>query len=95
VNLGPPPADADEEESPVAEKLRRLAFEGVADKLKNPSQDKERERIRPQTMHKDAADKNRDGEQDGRNPQRVAGPVHGVLVAGGILRDPLLVGAVA
>ena len=34
-------------------------------------------------------------EQNNGNAQRVAGPVDGVLMAGGILRDPLLVGAVA
>jgi hypothetical protein len=36
VNLGPPPPDADEQESPVAKKLRWLALESVADELKNP-----------------------------------------------------------
>jgi len=42
-----------------------------------------------------AADKNWDREQDGRDAQRVTGSVYGMLVAGGVLRDPLLVGAVA
>ena len=37
VDFGPPPADADEEEPPIAEEFRRLAFEGVADELENPS----------------------------------------------------------
>ena len=40
VDLGPPPADAYEQETPVGKKLRRLAFEGMADELENPSQDK-------------------------------------------------------
>jgi hypothetical protein len=39
-NLCPPPADADEEESPVAEEFWRLAFEGMTDELENPSRDK-------------------------------------------------------
>ena len=95
VNLGPPPADADEEESPVAEKLRGLAFESVTDELQHPSHDKQGECIRPQTVHKNAAEKNHEREQDGRNAQRVAGPVEGVLMAGGILGNPLLVAAVA
>ena len=41
VDLGPPPADADEEETPVAEEFRRLAFEGVSDELEDPSQEKQ------------------------------------------------------
>jgi len=95
VNLGPPPADADEEESPVAEKLWWLAFEGMADELENPSEDKQGECIRPQAMHKNAHEKYQDGKQDGRNPKRVAGAVHRMLMAGGVLGDPLFAGAVA
>jgi hypothetical protein len=38
VDFCPPPADADEEETPVTEEFRRLAFEGVADELENPSE---------------------------------------------------------
>jgi hypothetical protein len=41
VDLGPPPADADEQESPVLEEFWRLALEGVADELENPSDDKQ------------------------------------------------------
>jgi hypothetical protein len=41
VNLGPPPADADEQETPVAKEFWRLAFEGMADELENPSEDEE------------------------------------------------------
>jgi hypothetical protein len=41
LDLGPPPAEADEEESPVAEELRGLAFEGVADELEKPSKDEQ------------------------------------------------------
>ena len=46
-------------------------------------------------MVEDAGDKKREREQDGRDAQRVTGSVYGMLVAGGVLRDPLLVGAVA
>ena len=94
VNLCPPPADADEEEAPVREKFRGLAFEGMADELENPSNDKEGEGIGPQAMNEDAGQKKRDGEQNRRYAQGVAEAVHGVLMAGGVLRDPLLVGAV-
>src|ERR1700683_3021681 len=95
VNLGPPPAHADEQETPVAEKLRRFALEGVADELENPSQNKESERVGPEAMEENAAGKNRDREQDGRNAQSMAGAVHAILMAGGVLRDPLLAAAVA
>ena len=76
-------------------KFRRLAFEGVADELEKPSGEEEAERVGPQAMEKDAGKKYWEREQDGRNAQGVADPVHGMLVAGGVLRDPLLVGAVA
>ena len=95
VDLGPPPADADEQETPVMEKFRGLALEGVADELENPSDKKQSEGVGPQAVEEDAAKKKRKREQDGRDAQSVAGAVHGMLVAGGVLRDPLLVGVVA
>jgi len=95
VNLGPPPAHADKEESPVAKKLGRLALEGMADELEDPSQDKQPGRIRPQAMQKNAANKNRKREQNGRNAQSVTGPIYGMLMARSVLRDPLLAGAIA
>lgn len=76
------------------EKFRRLAFEGMADELENPSGEKKPERVGPQAMEEDAGKKYWEREEDGRNAQGVADPVHGMLVAGGVLRDPLLVGAV-
>ena len=39
LDLGPPPADAYEEETPVTEEFWRLAFEGVADELEKPSEE--------------------------------------------------------
>ena len=93
MNLGPPPADADEEKPPIAKELWWLAFEGVTDELEDPSEDKESERVGPQTMKENARHKNGHGEQNGRDAERMAGPVHRMLVTGGILRDPLLAGA--
>src|ERR1700722_7885232 len=46
-------------------------------------------------MNEDAAEKDRNRNQNGRNPQRVAEAVRGILVAGRVLRDPLLMGAIA
>ena len=75
--------------------LGRFAFKCVADELKDPSQQKQRERIHPQATHKKAGPKHRNREQNRRNAQRVAEPVHRMLMAGGILRDPLPARAVA
>src|ERR1700678_834618 len=86
VNLGPPPAYADKQESPVAKKLGRLALEGVTDELEDPSQDKQSGRIGPQAMQKNAADKNRQREQNGRYPQSMADPIYGMLVTRSVLR---------
>ena len=95
LDLGPPPADANEQETPVAEELRGLAFEGVADELEKPSEEEKTQSVGPQAMDEDAGYKYRDREDDGRDAQGVAEPVHAVLMAGGVLGDPLLVGAIA
>jgi hypothetical protein len=95
VDLCPPPAHADEQETPVVKELRRLSFEGVSDELKNPSDEEQAERIRPKTVEEETGDKKRRREQDGRDAQSVTHPVHRMLMTGRILRDPLLVGASA
>jgi len=75
--------------------LGRLAFEGVADELENPSDHKKHGRIEPQVMEEEAGDKDRDGYENGGNAECMAGPVDWVLMAARVLRDPLLAGAVA
>jgi hypothetical protein len=95
MDLCPPPAHADEKETPVLKELRRLSFEGVSDELKNPSDEEQAERIRPKTVEEETGDKKRRREQDGRDAQSVTHPVHRMLMTGRILRDPLLVGASA
>ena len=77
------------------EEFGRLALEGMADELENPSDEEQRQRVRPQAVVEDAEYKKWDREQDGRNAQRVTHAVHGVLMTGTVLRDPLLVGASA
>ena len=77
------------------EKFRRLAFKGVADELEKPSGEEKTERVGPQAVEEDTGNKKRQREQDGRDAQGMAGPVHGMLVAARVLRDPLLVGAIA
>ncbi len=77
------------------EKFRRLSLKGVADELENPSDEEQSQRVQPQPVEEDAGDKQRAREQDGRDPQGVAHPVHRMLMTGSILRDPLLVSASA
>jgi len=67
----------------------------MADELENPSQQKKAESVWPKPVNKDCAEKECDRKQDGWDAERVAGPVHAVLMAGGVLGDPLLAGAVA
>jgi hypothetical protein len=75
------------------EELRRLALKGVADKLKNPSDEEQRQPIQPQPVEENAGDKNWSRKQDDRNAQRVTHPIYRMLMTGAVLRDPLLVGA--
>ena len=77
------------------EEFRRLSLEGVADELENPSHEEQSQRIQPQAVEEDAGYKMWDGEQDGRDAQRVTQAVHRMLMTGSVLRDPLLVGASA
>lgn len=45
-------------------------------------------------MKEDAAEKNRNREQDSRDPQGMAEAIRGILVAGSVLCNPLLVRAI-
>ena len=58
LDFGPPPAGADQQETPVGKEFRGLAFEGMADELENPSQDKQGKRVGPQAVEEDATEKN-------------------------------------
>jgi len=95
VNLRPPPAHSDEQESPVVEEFRRLAFEGVSDELKEPSDQEQSQAINPQPVHEDAGDKHRQGEKNRGNAEGMADAVHRISMARSVLRDPLLVSASA
>ena len=68
----------------------------MPDELEEPSQKKETEGVGPQPMHKDGTDEKR------RCAMRIVGMPRvwqarftGWLMAGGVLGDPLLTGAVA
>src|SRR3974390_3715607 len=72
VYWGPPPADADEEEPPVAEELRWLPFKGVANELENPSDDEQGGGVVPEAMDEDAGDRDRQREQNERDAEGMA-----------------------
>jgi len=75
--------------------FRRLALEGVADELEDPSDQEKGEGVEPQAMEENAGQEKHGRQKDERNPEGVAGAVDGMLMAGGVLGDPLLAGAVA
>jgi hypothetical protein len=95
LDLGPPPTNADEEEAPIAEEFRGLAFKGVADELEDPSDHEERQGVEPQAMEEKAGGEYRDRNQNRGNTEGVANTIYGMLVAARVLRDPLLAVAVA
>jgi len=73
------------------EEFRWFALEGMPDKLENPSDKEQSQRVQPQPVIEDAGDEERNREQDGRNAQRMAYAIHWMLMTGSILRDPLFV----
>ena len=78
------------------EELGRFVFESVAHELEDPSQEEECESVRPEAMkEEDTGQKQSDGKQNERDAKSMAGAVDGMLVAGRILRNPLLAAATA
>jgi len=93
MNLGPPPAQANKQETPVVKEFRLLVLKRVANELKRPSHKEKHKRIKPQPVNKDAREEQSDRSHNRRYPQRMAYPVHRVLMAARILRDPLFIRA--
>src|SRR3954447_22390463 len=91
-NLGPPPAHAHKQESPVVEELRWLTLKSVTDELKQPSKNEERESYPPEAVTDEAGSKQGERNQDGWNAVRVTNAVNRMLMASFVLRDPLLIG---
>jgi len=90
VNLGPPPADADEEESPIVEKFRGLAFKSVAYELQNPSKEEQHESDDPEAMVKEAGKKHGQRNQNRGDAKSMAKTIDRVLMATSVARNPLL-----
>lgn len=69
----------------------RFPLKGVADELQGPSDQEADDRPLEKPVYEDRGDKQGEADHDDRNAKRVASAVHRVLVAGRVLRDPLLV----
>ena len=69
--------------------LRLFVLERVADELERPSCKEKRKRIKPQLVNENASEEQGERKQNCRYSQGMANPVDWVLMAAGILRDPL------
>src|SRR5215469_2523527 len=56
-----PPARAYQQEAPIRKEFRRLAFEGVADKLEDPPHDEQSDGNRPVAVDEDGDDEKDEG----------------------------------
>jgi hypothetical protein len=74
------------------EKFRLFTLEGVPDELQDPPNQKEYRGIDPKAMDDCTGHEQHQRKKYRRNAQRVAGAVDGMLMADGILGDPLLTG---
>ena len=72
-----------------------FAFKGVSDELEYPPEYEQRQRNFPETIHERDDRQHEDADCDHRNADGVAEAVDRMLMAGRVLRDPLLPGAIA
>src|SRR5258706_5702483 len=89
-HLGEPPAQPDEEETPVMEELGRFALRVVAGKLENPADHEQCDGYRPEIGPEKHNGKQRYGAGDHWNANRVADAVYRMPVALRIFSDPVL-----
>jgi hypothetical protein len=88
-HFGKPPAKADEKKTPILKELGRLALKGVADELEDPADDEEADGEYPEAGVPEDEWGNEDAECDHGDADGVAGAIDRVLVAGGVLTDPI------
>ena len=88
-DLRDPPAKSDEQETPVFEELRGLAFDVVSDELEDPAHHENYCGRNPERGHHEAGDCHQYRNDDHRNSEGMAEPIHRMLVTGCVLRDPL------
>ena len=77
------------------EEFGLFALEGMSDELQCPAKEEQAEGIDPEGMEEEAGHSQSKREENGGDAERVASTVYRVLVAAGVLGDPLLAGAVA
>ena len=75
------------------QEFRLFALEGMPDELQDPTNQKEYGGVDPKAMDDCTDYEQHQRKKYGRNAQRMAGAIDGMLMACGILRDPLLAGA--
>ena len=80
-DLGDPPAQSDEQKSPVVHKFGRLPFDGMADKLENPPGDKQGHRNSPESVQEQCDHEQRQRQRDERDAQRVTPAVQRMFMA--------------
>lgn len=69
-----------------------LAFEGVADELQHPAQQEKDRGVKPQPVEENTGKEEHERKQNRGDSQGMASSVDRVLVASGVLCDPLLAG---
>lgn len=95
AHLGPPPADTDEQKTPVLEEFRWLVLKCVPDELQQPPKSEESGGKHPKPMIKDGAHRKRQREHNQRNAKAMAEAVDRMGMAACVLRDPLFASASA
>jgi len=85
-----PPSSSDEQEPPVAEKLRRFAFEPMANELQDPADHKHRQRHRPEAIDAERDNRQRHRHGDEWDADRMTRAVDRVLMAARVLPDQLI-----
>jgi len=94
-HFGPPPARAYEQKPPIVKELRLFALKCVADELEYPPENKQARGIDPKEMNENTHDEEHQRDHDEGNAKGMAKPVHRMLMAARILRNPLFVAASA
>ena len=88
ANLRRPPSRAHQQKSPVLQKLRRLPFKRMPDKLQRPSCQKQSHRDPQRRMPYESDQEQRQRKYNHRNPERMRHPIDRMLVALRILPNP-------
>src|SRR5437763_17139759 len=88
-DLRHPPSRSHQQEAPIVKELWKLAFEGVSDKLEDPTENEQCDRNTPKSRNEGNDQQESQGEDDQRNADGMANAVHRIAMASRILRDPV------